>query len=104
MALFKKQPKEVKDKVQPDVNQKRQTSLEDEYLEQEFHFDDFKRLARYLKPYLKPSLIVFISIIITNLFGLVIPYLTKLSIVEIFSRIYKRCPSHISTVDRMVKS
>lgn len=82
MALFKKQPKEVKDKVQPDVNQKRQTSLEDEYLEQEFHFDDFKRLARYLKPYLKPSLIVFISIIITNLFGLVIPYLTKLAIDE----------------------
>lgn len=79
MALWKKKVVQSAAITRP-INNKRQTSLEDEYLEQEFRFEDFKRLGKYLTPYLKPAMIVFISIIVTNLFSLLIPYLTKTAI------------------------
>ncbi|HFI0463042.1 TPA: ABC transporter ATP-binding protein [Streptococcus suis] len=62
------------------VKVKRQTAIEDEVLEKPLELKDFKRLGKYIKPYLKPSLIILASVILTNLAGLILPYLTKVAI------------------------
>lgn len=55
----------------------------DEELSQEFNAKDFKRLARYIKPYKAPIIKVLLVIILANLAGMLGPYFTKLAIDDV---------------------
>lgn len=54
----------------------------DEELEQEFSWQDFKRLGRYILPYKKPILQVLMTIILANAAGMLAPVFTKQAIDE----------------------
>lgn len=59
---------------------KRNTYQEDETLEQEFNWSYYKRLGKYLKPYLRRLLVVLASILVANIAVIMGPYLTKVAI------------------------
>ncbi|ERL65166.1 ABC transporter ATP-binding protein [Schleiferilactobacillus shenzhenensis] len=59
---------------------KRNTYNEDEALEQEFNWGYYKRLGKYLKPYLGRLMIVLGSILVANVAVILGPYLTKVAI------------------------
>ncbi|OTN76885.1 ABC transporter ATP-binding/permease [Enterococcus sp. 8G7_MSG3316] len=52
----------------------------DEELEQEFSWQDFKRLSRYVVPYKKSIISVLATIILANLAGMLAPVFTKIAI------------------------
>ncbi|KRM29933.1 ATP-binding cassette domain-containing protein [Schleiferilactobacillus harbinensis] len=59
---------------------KRNTYDQDEELEQEFNWAYYKRLGKYLKPYLRRLLVVLGSILLANVAIIMGPYLTKVAI------------------------
>lgn len=58
----------------------RNQSNQDEELTKQFNWHDYKRLAQYLKPYMKRIYLILIVIILANVAGMLGPYFTKITI------------------------
>ena len=61
-------------------SQQRNTYKEDEELEEELNVHDIKRVAAYLKPYMRQVLKILVAVLLMSLCAIAIPYMSKLVI------------------------